>query len=288
MLRRHLELEDRGASLLSGTGVCDLDRPDQCDNLSILKKISDVTFTSFEFLDKHHILYADSSEDCICVYDLRCNESQATKAEAGHRRFQLDLPPIQRARTSRYIQIRRNALPMQEQECIKNEFHDGENDDDDTPTCVPPFHADPHARLILLRIVTSPAGTGEKQLELHVPAQALLEHFAANRDTGADVVVPWSAWRADTAVTPEQVVPYLPQARMIAYGMRAVSHPPDSHDGVLYLYSYPPRREGAGVIGTGTRQGIPLPDKSQDMAKLLSFLCEDGLLCYQVMFLPLA
>lgn len=243
------------------------------------EQISDMNFSSFDFLDEHHILYADSSEDCIIVYDLRCS-LLATRAEEGHLRFQLNLLPIHRARTSRYIQIRRNALPIQGQERIQDEFHDGGNDGGGTRTWAPPFHIDPRARLVVLRIVTSPAGLGEEQFELHVPAQALLDHFAANRDTGSDVVLPWSAWCASTTVTPARRVPYLPQARMIAYGMRTVSHPPDWDEGVLYLNSYPPRR--AGTIGAGTRKGIPLPDKPLEESTLLYALCEDGLLCYQL------
>ena len=281
ILHSHLELEDGGTSLLSGREYVIWNCPIESITFH-LKKISDVTYTSFEFLDEHHILYADSPKDCICVFDLRRCSGLGTGAETRHQRFKLDLPPIQRARTSRYIQVRRNALPMQG----PDEFRDGENDDD-TSTCTPPFYADPRARLVLLRIVTSPAGTGEKQLELHVSAQALLEHFATSRNTGTVVVVPWSAWRADTAVALVQTVQYLPQARMTAYGMRTVSHPPNCREGVLYLNSYPPRRERAGMIGARTRQGIPLPDKSPEMANLLSALCEDGLLCYQVMSFPL-
>ena len=253
---------------------------------------SRVTFSSFDFLDEHHILYGDSSEDSIYIYDLRCGTEQATRAEAGRRRFQLDLPPIHRATTSRYIQIRRNALPMQMQEQAQHEFHVGNDDGDGAPTSPLPFHADPRARLVVLRVVTSPVEFGEEQFELHVPARALLEHYAATRDAGGDAVVPWSAWRADTWVTPARTLPYLPQARMVSYGMRAVSHPPDWDEGVLYVDSYLPRR--ASAVGAGseatvveTRQGIPLPDKSHDKSNFLSALCEDGLLCYQVMSLLL-
>ena len=146
---------------------------------------------------------------------------------------------------------------------------------------MPPFHADPRARLVVLRIVTSPVEFGEEQFELHVPAQALL----VERD---DMAAPaWEAWRADTQVTQPRRLPYLPQARMIAYGMRVVSHPPDWDEGVLHVDSYPPppprRRASAESGGRGTRQGIPLPDdESQEKTNFLSVLCEDGLLCYKV------
>jgi len=253
-------------------------------------KISDVTFSSFDFLDEHHILYADSFEDSIYVYDLRCGTELSTKAEAGHRRFQLELPSIRRATTSRYIQIRRNALPMRTQEQAQHELNVGDSDGDGVPP--PPFHADPHARLVVLRIVTSPVEFGEEQFELHIPARALLEHFAAKKDAGGDAVMPWSAWCADTDASPARRLPYIPQARMITYGMRTVSHPPDWDEGVLYLDSYPPRRanavkagSGAGMTGVGTRQGIPLPDESGKT--FLSVLCEDALLCFKVMSLPL-
>ena len=290
ILHIHLELEDGGAGLLSGTGACDFETSDvELTSPFHFSKLSDVTFSSFDFLDEHHILYADSSEDSIYVYDLRCGAELCTKAQAGHRRFQLDLPPINRATTSRYIQIRRNALPMRVQEQTQHELYEGDRDGSSAPTSQPPFHADPRSRLVVLRIVTSPVDFGEEQFELHVPAQALLEHFATMRDAGADAVLPWSAWREDTVATATRRLQYLPQARMITYGMRAVSHPPDWDKGVLYVDSYHPRRASAARtrLEEGTRQGIPLPDKSHDKANFLSTLCEDGLLCYQVMSLPL-
>jgi hypothetical protein len=232
-------------------------------------------------------LYADSSEDSIYVYDLRCGieltGSKNLKAEAGHRRFRLDLPPIDRPTTSRYIQIRRNPLPMR----VQDQALYGDGGGVPTPPSPPPFYGDPHERLVVLRIATSPVDFGEEQFELHVPAQALLEHFAVKRDAGA--VVPWSVWRADTAVTPPRRLPYLPQSRMITYGMRTVSHPPDWDEDVSYLYSYTSRKAGAVSAGSGagTRQGIPLPDESPENlvenANLFSILCEDGLLFYRVM-----
>ena len=250
-------------------------------------KFSNANFASFDFLDEHHILYAGTSEDSIYVYDLRCGcwTDQSTKAEAGHQRFELELPPIRRATTSRYIQVRRNALPMR---MPQHELHVG--DGDGARTSPPPFHADPRARLVVLRIITSPVKTGEEQFELHVPARALLEHFAVMRDAGGDAAVPWSAWRADTEVTPVRRLLYFPRARMIAYGMRAVSHPPHWDEGVLYVNSYPPRRAGAvraGLgAGVGTRQGIPLPDELHEMTNFLSVLCEDGLLFFKVVSFP--
>ncbi|KAH9020210.1 hypothetical protein EDB85DRAFT_2005376 [Lactarius pseudohatsudake] len=217
----------------------------------------DVSFSSFDFLDEHHILYGDSSRDSIYVYDLRCGTELATKADAGHRRFQLELPPI---------------------------HHGG-----DTPP--PPFHADSRARLVVLRVVTSPVDFAEEQFELHVPARALLEHFAANKDAARDLVLPWSAWCTDTNATPVRQLPYLMQPRMITYGMRALSYPPNWDKGVLYLDSYPPRRASAGRArswaGAGIRQGIPLPDESPGEANFLSVLCEDALLCFHVMSLSL-
>lgn len=242
----------------------------------------DVSFSSFDFLDEHHILYGDSSKDSIYVYDLRCGTELATKADAGHRRFQLELPPIHRATTSRYIQIRRNALSMRTQEQTRHELHAG--DGGDTPP--PPFHADSRARLVVLRVVTSPVDFAEEQFELHVPARALLEHFAANKDAARDLVLPWSAWYTDTNATPVRQLPYLMQPRMITYGMRALSYPPNWDEGVLYLDSYPPRRASAGrarsSAGAGTRQGIPLPNESPGEANFLSVLCEDALLCFHL------
>ncbi|KAI9437286.1 hypothetical protein H4582DRAFT_1959061 [Lactarius indigo] len=246
-------------------------------------QISNVTFSSFDFLDEHHILYGDSSEDSIYVYDLRCGTELATKAEAGHRRFQLELPPIHRATTSRYIQVRRNTLPMRMQEQEQHELHgDGGN----APPPPPPFHADPRGRLVVLRVVTSPVDLAEEQFELHIPGRALLEHFAANKDAARDAVLPWSTWCADTNATPVRRLPYLMQPRMITYGMRALSYPPNWDEGVLYLDSYPPRRASAGGAGsrakTATRQGIQLPDESPGEANFLSVLCEDALLCLQL------
>lgn len=178
---------------------------------------------------------------------------------------------------------------MRVQEQTQHGLHEEDGCGSGAPTSQPPFYADPRARLVVLRIVTSPVDFGEEKYELHIPAQALLEHLATMRDAGPDAVLPWSAWRPDTAATPACRLPYIPQARMITYGMRAVSHPPDWDEGVLYIDSYHPRRASAArtSLREGTRQGIPLPDKSHDKSNFLSALCEDGLLCYQVMSLLL-
>ena len=220
------------------------------------------------------------------MYDLRCGIDmtgiQSLGEKPGHQCFRLELPPIDRATTSRYIQIRRNTLPL----CIQDRELNSDGDSTQTSPPPPPFHVDPRERLVVLRISTNPIDFGEEQFELHVSARALLEHFGVKRDPG--VVIPWSAWRADTAVTPPRRLPYLPQSRMITYGMRTVSQPPDWDEGVLYLYSYTPLKAGGVRVGSvaGTRQGIPLPDEPSenfwDKANVFSTLCEDGLLLYQV------
>src|ERR1700741_2864594 len=43
--------------------------------LCLSTKISEVRFSSFDFLDEHHILYSISKEDSIYVRDLRCHAS---------------------------------------------------------------------------------------------------------------------------------------------------------------------------------------------------------------------
>lgn len=162
----------------------------------------------------------------------------------------------------------------------------------------------------MARVVTSPVERGEEQFELHVPARAFLDHFSAaatRRDRQRDggeykdgedgvVIVPWSAWRNAVRATPPRKLPYVVQARMIVYGMRAVSHPPDWDKGVLHVDSYLPRtrrrreearREEAGTraevaVGGGMRQAIRLPREVEDKADFLSVLCEDALLCYKV------
>ena len=138
----------------------------------------------------------------------------------------------------------------------------------------------------MLLITTRPVDFGEEQFELHVSAQALLEHFAMKRGPGA--VVPWSSWRANTSVIPLRPLreSYFLLSRMVTYGMRTVLQPPYWDEGVLYLYSYIPRKPGAVGSETGTRQGIPLPDGSPENfwedENVFSILCEDGLLFYQV------
>ena len=202
------------------------------------------------------------------------------KAKPEHRCFRLELPPIDRATKSRYIQIRPNMSPIRIQD---QELH---GNGDGSQTSPPPFHVDPRERLVVLLIATHPTNFGEEPFELLVRAQALLEHFAVKRDPGA--VVPWSVWRTDTSVIPLSMEPYLPRSRMVTYGMRTVS-PPDWEEGVLYLYSYTPRKAGAAGSVAGTRQGIPLPDESlenfweeSEDQNVSSTLCEDGLLLYQV------
>jgi hypothetical protein len=294
--------------------------------------IPQVNFSSFDFLDEHHILYAVSDEDSIYVYNLRCGQQQQKQPqkekekEIGPLRFHLALPPINRATTSRYIQLRRNALPT-----ATGPLPDWRSWLDDSGIApgpcpaTPPFHADPHERLIVVRIATSPVEWGEEQFELHVPARAFLEHFSSsaattdtveNRQKDDDgeckdeeddgvVVVPWTAWRDAVRETPPRKLPYAIQARMIVYGMRVVSYPPDWDEGVLHVDSYLPRarrredsREigadtgaeaaeaepaaGARARGYGTRQAITLPREVEDKSDFLTALCEDALLCYKV------
>jgi hypothetical protein len=150
----------------------------------------------------------------------------------------------------------------------------------------PPFHADPRERLIMLRVVTSPVERGEEQFELHIPARVLLERFsAAQQARSKDMVLPWSAWRDAVRATPPRRLPYAVEAQMVAYGMRAVSHPPDWDKGMLYVDSYlPRRRRGAGTGGGEMRQVVRLPNELPGKADFLSVLCEDALLCYKVRF----
>ncbi|KAH9970663.1 hypothetical protein BJV74DRAFT_256779 [Russula compacta] len=262
------------------------------------QKISD-NFSTFDFLDEHHIMFAMSTEDSICVYDLRPRvldeidrkerqqKEEGTGTDLEVVRFQLALPSINRATTSRYIQVRRNALPTRQAQPRGGGASGGP----------PPFHADARSRLTMLRIATSPVGHGEEQYELHLPARALLDHFAAagerRRADGGDTVVPWSAWCDSVRVTPPRRLPYMHQSRMIAYGMRAVSHPPDWDEGVLHVDSYLPRprpsRREAGAAAaaevraegrwSGTRQGFRLPREVAGKENHYSVLCEDALLC---------
>lgn len=308
--------------------------------MGLFTKRSDVTFSSFDFLDEHHILYSNSTQDSIYVYDLRQQNAedqqqqkeQETEGDTKTVRFQLALPPIDRTRASRYIQHRRNALPTRTESLHYGSARVGGSSS--TGDGAPPFHADPRERLIVVRIVTSPVERGEEQFELHIPARALLDHCAAataaprprregckdgddhtsgDEGKGAEEMLPWSAWR-DAAratlpwsawrdavrATPERIVPYAIQARMVAYGMRVVSHPPDWEEGVVHVDSYLPRgrrREGgnadadADVVEEnarggrgkdGMRQAIRLPGDAESKAGLVSVLCEDALLCYKV------
>lgn len=286
------------------------------------KYTSQVHFSSFDFLDEHHILYgvSDSDEDSIYVYDLHRGQQQQKQPqkeeeeEIGLLRFHLALPSINRGTTSRYIQLRRNALPTATGPLLDwRNFLDDAGIAPGPGPATAPFHADPHERLIVARIVTSPVGWGEEQFELHVPARAFLEHFSSSTVTAntgetrqrddnggrkdkkdSGVVVPWSAWRNSTRVTPPRELPYTIQARMIVYGMRAVLYPPDRDEGMLHVDSYLRRREGGKEAGTatseeaepapaslyGTRQAIRLP--VEIMSDCLLALCEDALLCYKV------
>jgi hypothetical protein len=282
--------------------------------------ISEVNFSSFDFLDEHHILYAVSTEDSIYVYDLRrCQQQQKQPQKEKEKeirplRFHLALPPINRGTTSRYIQLRRNALPTPTGPLPdwKNWLDDGGIAPGPEPA-TPPFHADPHERLIVVRITTSPVEWGEEQFELHVPARVFLDHFsssAATADTAGNgqknddgeckdeeedgvVVVPWMAWCNAARATPPRKLPYTIQARMIVYGMRVLSYPPDLNEGVLHVDSYLPRARrqtgadtraeaepAAGARRYGTRQAIRLP--REDKLDFLTALCEDALLCYKV------
>jgi hypothetical protein len=229
-----------------------------------------------------------AQEDRLYVYDLRCGSEQhqhlsptvqETDAQTEPLRFQLALPPIDCATTSRYIQLRRNALSVMRDEPSVVEGSSS------------PFHADPRERLIVLRIVTSPVQRGEEQFELHIPARVLLEHVTAVQQAGGKATaLPWSAWRDAVDLTSPRRLPYAVQAPMVAYGMRAVAHPPEWDEGLLHVDSYFPRRKrrvGAGdgdgsENGGGTQQTVRLPSELPGKADFLSVLCEDALFCYKV------
>ena len=90
------------------------------------------------------------------------------------------------------------------------------------------------------------------------------------------MVLPWSAWRDAVRATPPRRLPYAVEAQMVAYGMRAVSHPPDWDNGTLYVDSYlPRRRRGAGTGGGEMRQVVRLPNELPGKAEFLSVLCEE-------------
>jgi hypothetical protein len=239
----------------------------------VCRKISEVIFSSFDFLDEHHILYSVSREDSLYVYDLRRGAEQQQQPQKQREtepvRFRLALPPINRATTTRYIQLRRNALPPTRENPSVIEGSSS------------PFYADQRERLIVLRVVTSPVERGEEQFELHVPARVLLNHFKASLQTKA-MVLPWSAWCDAARVTNPRWLPYTVQAHMVTYGMRAVSHPPDWDEGLLYVNSYLPRREETAGDGRRTRQAVRLPNELSGKADVLSILSEDALLCYTV------
>ena len=249
--------------------------------------IPEINFSSFDFLDEHHIVYAVSTEDSVIVYDLRRSQQQqqpqkGKEKKIGFLHFQLALPPINRNTTSRYIQLRRNALST-----VTGPLPDWRSLLDDSGIApgpgpaTPPFHADPRERLVTMRIATSPVERGEEQFEFHVPARAFLEHFSSyattpdaeghrQRDDNDDseckgeeddevLVVPWTAWRNAVHATPKRKLPYTVQARMTVYGMRAVSYPPDWDEGVLHVDSYLPRarrQESSGEAGADTRAEV--------------------------------
>ena len=239
-------------------------------NKYLYKRIPHVNFSLFDFLDQYTICTV-SGEDDIYVYDLRRGQRQQKKRQI----FRLDLPPINRNSTSRYIQLRRNALPIATGPLP--DWGSLLDDSDIAPgPANPPFHADPHERLIVVRISTSPVESGEENFELHVPARALLDHFsssATTADTGENrqmddggvckdeeedwlaVSVPWTAWRDAVHATPLRKLPYVGRARMVVHGMRVVSHPPDWDEGVMHVDSYLPRarREGSRDAGADTR-----------------------------------
>ncbi len=277
------------------------------------EKISEVQFSSYEFLDEHHILYAISKEDSICVYDLPRDQQQKQEPPQKEKekeirlvRFQMSLPPINHGTTSRYIYLRRNALPLatgnQPLPDRRSPLSDSEGP---SAPATPPFHADPQERLIVVRISTSPVEWGQEQFELHVPARTFLHHISSSTATAANkrnrqneckdevddgvVVVPWSAWGNAVHATPPRKLPYAVQPRMNVYGMHAVSHPPDWDAGVLRVDSYLPRarrRKGRGgeAEAYGMRQAIKLPQEVEDKTDYLSALCEDALLLYKVSY----
>ena len=250
-------------------------------------------YWAFDFVDENHIILPSSMEDSIYVCNLRPRnvdefdrkQQQQKDEEIGAElqtvRFQLALPPIIDGMTSRQILLHHNGFPKRQAPSTSGRTSGGAR----------PFHADPRERLIMLRISTMSIGSGNEECDLHLPARALLDHFAAaaprqRGESREPVVVPWSAWCDSVCVTPpfQQL-----QLQTIACGMRVLSNPPDRDEGVQYIDSYLPQssRREAGVAAevrgwNGTRQAFRLPREIVGKENLLSVMCEDALLCFEV------
>ncbi|KAI9454765.1 hypothetical protein BJY52DRAFT_1188741 [Lactarius psammicola] len=200
--------------------------------------------STFDFLDEHHILFPNSIDDSLYVYDIHAMppmNSRRRKSKGTHC-FEISVPRFLANHAACSIDLRCNSLAAGQ---------------DASPAS---FHADPHQRMVTLLITAGPDTTGvhgqsrQEQCELHARASALLAWTKMHpAPPNASVVVPWSAWgpAAARVVVPrvDDTTLCASKSKFLGSGMRVITPPSLRSDGtsVVTVMDYHPARVFRGL-----------------------------------------
>ena len=207
-------------------------------------QVSSLQYSTFEFLDEHHILFPSSIDESLYVYDIRSMppiNSRRQKSKGTHC-FEISVPRFFGNHAPCALDLRCNSLAAGQ---------------DESPA---PFHADPHQRMVTLMITTGPNPTDahdhsrREHCEMHARASALLAWTKMHpAPPNGCVVVPWSAWGPTAArvVTPraDDTTRCASKSKFLGSGMRVVTPPSSRSDGtsVVTVTDYHPARIFRGL-----------------------------------------
>jgi hypothetical protein len=210
----------------------------------------------FAFLDEYHILFPGSSGDAFYVYDIRA------------------VPPVntgkQKLKGTHCFEMTASQSWGEAVRSITLDCNSLAAGADTTPGL---FHADPHDRVISLRITAGlnptvgNADLKRNYLEMHVRARTLLMLTQARSvPPNGCVVVPWSEWgpAAARVVAPRRegsdvTCPF--HSRFSGCGMRIVSAPSVRSDGMfsVTVTDYHPARVFRGGKQEDVRHACTTP-----------------------------
>lgn len=206
--------------------------------------MASLQYSTFDFLNEHHILFPSSIDDSLYVYDIHAMPpmNSGRQKSKGTHCFELSVPRFLGNHSACSIDLRCNSLAAGQAASPAS------------------FHADPHQRMITLLITAGPNPTGthahsrREQCEMHARASALLAWTKTHpAPPNACVVVPWSAWgpAAARVVAPrvDDTTWCASKSKFLGSGMRVITPPSSRSDGtsVVTVTDYHPARVFRGL-----------------------------------------
>ena len=215
--------------------------------------MASLQYSTFDFLDEHHILFPSSIDESLYVYDTRSMppmNSRRRKSKGTHC-FEISVPRFLGDHASCSLDLRCNSLAAGQ---------------DSSPAA---FHADPKQRMVTLLITAGPNSAGahvhsrRAHCEMHARASVLLTWTRTHpAPPNACVVVPWSAWGPGAArvITPrvDDTTRCASKSKFLGSGMRVITPPASRSDGtsVVTVTDYHPARVFRGLRAEKQMQGI--------------------------------